>query len=168
MTNLPIVPSASQARACGACSLCCDLFPVPELMKDAGEPCRHCNPPHGCGIHATRPAVCRSFDCAWLRGHGRLEDRPDRTGVFVAGTAILAGRKGTLCYGLAESADSHLTTLTEMARRTNHPVFLLIPPRPGDAFGGLVTCETTGEVRWTAEPVERFSWRNARPAEPIL
>jgi hypothetical protein len=59
-------------RACGTCTLCCKVVGVPELAKAAGEWCRHCRPGKGCGIHATRPIVCRGFYCEWMicRGLG--------------------------------------------------------------------------------------------------
>lgn len=53
-------------RSCGSCTLCCKLFPVPELEKPAGRWCRHIVQGKGCGIHATRPEVCRAFFCQWI------------------------------------------------------------------------------------------------------
>lgn len=53
-------------RDCGSCTLCCKLFPVPELEKPAGRWCRHIAQGRGCGIHATRPQVCRDFFCQWV------------------------------------------------------------------------------------------------------
>jgi hypothetical protein len=53
-------------RTCGTCTLCCKLFPVPELEKPAGRWCRHIVQGRGCGIHATRPQVCRDFFCQWI------------------------------------------------------------------------------------------------------
>jgi hypothetical protein len=53
-------------RSCGSCTLCCKLFPVPELEKPAGRWCRHIAQGRGCGIHQTRPPVCRAFWCQWI------------------------------------------------------------------------------------------------------
>ena len=53
-------------RTCGSCTLCCKLFPVPELDKPAGRWCRHIAQGRGCGIHETRPEVCRAFWCQWI------------------------------------------------------------------------------------------------------
>jgi len=53
-------------RACGSCTLCCKLFPVPELDKPAGRWCRHIAQGRGCGVHETRPDVCRAFWCQWI------------------------------------------------------------------------------------------------------
>jgi hypothetical protein len=55
-----------EGRACGTCTLCCKLFPVPELSKAAGRWCPHVEQGSGCAIHASRPQVCRAFHCQWL------------------------------------------------------------------------------------------------------
>ena len=54
------------ARSCGSCTLCCKLFPVPELGKPSGQWCQHIAQGRGCGIHETRPPVCRAFWCQWI------------------------------------------------------------------------------------------------------
>lgn len=53
-------------RTCGTCTLCCKLFPVPPLDKPAGKWCPHVVQGRGCGIHETRPSLCRAFDCQWI------------------------------------------------------------------------------------------------------
>ena len=53
-------------RECGSCTLCCKLFPVPDLAKPAGKWCPHIAQGKGCGIHASRPQVCRDFFCQWV------------------------------------------------------------------------------------------------------
>lgn len=57
---------AGPTRTCGACTLCCKLFPVPELGKPSGRWCKHIVQRRGCGIHADRPPVCRAFFCQWI------------------------------------------------------------------------------------------------------
>ena len=71
------------SRACGECSLCCRLLPVPPLDKGAGERCRHQRHGKGCAVHATldQPFVCRAWRCAWLMGAPL--PRPDRVGFVV-------------------------------------------------------------------------------------
>ncbi len=67
-------------RACGTCTLCCKLFPVPELDKPAGKWCPHIAQGAGCGIHATRPDVCRAFFCQWIENHDLgPEWKPERS-----------------------------------------------------------------------------------------
>lgn len=53
-------------RDCDGCTLCCKVMNVPELSKPAGTWCQHCVVTSGCGIHATRPDVCRNYFCAYI------------------------------------------------------------------------------------------------------
>jgi hypothetical protein len=64
--TLEAAPMIPPGRDCGTCTLCCKLFPVPDLAKPAGRWCQHIVQGRGCGIHATRPTVCRSFFCQWV------------------------------------------------------------------------------------------------------
>ena len=76
--------SADSARVCGACSLCCTLLRVDELGKPGGTPCRNqCRDVPGCGIHVTRPSICRAYRCLWLQGSLEQQDRPDRLGAVL-------------------------------------------------------------------------------------
>jgi Fe-S-cluster containining protein len=63
--------------------VCCTVLRVDELSKPAGSDCRHQRAELGCGIHATRPGVCRGYHCLWLQGGLEAEERPDRTGGIV-------------------------------------------------------------------------------------
>ncbi len=73
-------------RACGDCTACCTELTVdtPEFAKPAGMPCLHLGS-QGCGIHAVRPRICRTWFCAWRRV-ASLPDaaRPDRSGLLVS------------------------------------------------------------------------------------
>src|SRR5258708_31673087 len=53
-------------RSCGGCTLCCKILAIEELGKPHGIWCQHCKPGQGCGIYATRPAECGSFNCGYL------------------------------------------------------------------------------------------------------
>jgi len=77
------VTGAPTLRACGTCSLCCLALRVDELGKLAGEPCPKLGARGGCTIHATRPAVCRAYQCSWSKGRFDEADRPDRLGAVV-------------------------------------------------------------------------------------
>lgn len=66
-------------RECGGCTVCCDLFPVPQLDKEANQKCIHCQ--GGCLIHETRPQACRDFNCAYIQSNSPEDLRPDRCGV---------------------------------------------------------------------------------------
>jgi len=59
---------------------------VDELRKRGGTPCRELRrapAPPGCGIHATRPGICRAYACLWLSGGLDDGDRPDRLGAVL-------------------------------------------------------------------------------------
>jgi hypothetical protein len=68
LTDFSSAPASGPLeRSCGDCTLCCKVYNMPELEKSAGQWCRHCVPGQGCGIHDTRPEVCRAFFCLWIR-----------------------------------------------------------------------------------------------------
>jgi hypothetical protein len=46
--------------------MCCRILDVAELKKPEGTECLHCKAGSGCGIYATRPAVCGEFYCGYL------------------------------------------------------------------------------------------------------
>ncbi len=59
--------------------MCCKVFRIPEVDKAPGQWCRHVIQGGGCGIHATRPDVCRTFYCHYLRNPNLgPEWKPDR------------------------------------------------------------------------------------------
>jgi len=73
-------------RACGDCTACCIALTVdtPDFSKPAGTPCRHLTS-EGCGIHAVRPHICRTWFCAWRRVAAMPDNaRPDRSGLLVS------------------------------------------------------------------------------------
>lgn len=70
-------------RSCGPCSLCCTVLRVDELAKPAGRDCVHQRGTQGCGIHPTRPPICRSYRCLWLQGGLEDDERPDAIGGVV-------------------------------------------------------------------------------------
>jgi hypothetical protein len=74
---------APHARSCGACSLCCTVLRVDELKKLGGVSCKHQCEGGGCAIHATRPSICRAYQCLWLSGGLTDDDRPDSLGAIV-------------------------------------------------------------------------------------
>lgn len=75
-----------QDRGCGDCTVCCTVLTVdaPDLVKPAGTPCVHLTP-RGCGIHAVRPGICRTWFCAWRRVAALPDEaRPDLSGLLVS------------------------------------------------------------------------------------
>lgn len=73
-------------RTCGDCVACCTVLNVdtPDFKKPAGTPCIHLSG-QGCGIHAVRPHICRTWFCAWRRVAALPDEaRPDRSGLLVS------------------------------------------------------------------------------------
>ena len=85
-------------RECGDCIVCCVYLKinVPELQKEGMRHCPYvqadepeipgkqvCYNGEGCMIYGKHPPVCKGYNCAWLKGHGEEEDRPDRCGVLM-------------------------------------------------------------------------------------
>ena len=71
--------SAALGRECGACTLCCKVYALPEFAKPPGAWCKHCAPGKGCAIHEAPPEQCRQFFCLWMTdGAMPAEWKPDR------------------------------------------------------------------------------------------
>lgn len=78
-----VLGPAKPERACGDCVACCKVLNIdePDMLKPADQMCMHCTG-KGCGVYATRPEVCRTWDCAWRRVASMpKETRPDKLGV---------------------------------------------------------------------------------------
>lgn len=73
---------AKNKRHCGDCKACCVAYPIDieEFTKPEQVPCQHLTD-RGCGIYASRPELCRDFECLWLQGLFPGSDRSDRLGV---------------------------------------------------------------------------------------
>lgn len=76
----------SITRQCADCHACCVYTQIDEgeFHKPACVACPFLD--HGCSIHNTpkMPKVCSDFQCAWLRGHGSGNDRPDKSKVLIS------------------------------------------------------------------------------------
>ena len=84
-------------RSCDDCTVCCTVLNVdtPDFKKPAETPCVHLSS-HGCGVHAVRPRICRTWFCAWRRVAGMPnEARPDRSGLLVSLSFV---RKPQNCF----------------------------------------------------------------------
>ncbi len=63
--------------------MCCTALEIEELNKDAGPACVNCVAGGGCASYASRPNVCREFECEWLRERALPSTlRPDRIGTI--------------------------------------------------------------------------------------
>jgi hypothetical protein len=64
--------------------MCCTILTIEELKKDAGPLCANWCAPGGCSIYATRPGVCREFECEWLSERDiPLALKPNRVGTIL-------------------------------------------------------------------------------------
>ena len=67
---------------CDGCTLCCLLFPIPDLDIGAGEECPHRKPGIGCSIYCKRPMDCVLATCMYLQSENISEDlKPSTCGV---------------------------------------------------------------------------------------
>lgn len=73
-------------KSCGPCSVCCKelTFELGGALKPAGVMCVHCRVPNGCGIHDTRPQICRGFFCGWHHLPSLGEEwRPEKSEILI-------------------------------------------------------------------------------------
>ena len=78
-------------RSCDGCTLCCEIFAVPELYKERWEFCTEQIPGKGCDIYKERPGRCRTFSCLWQQEHPAFRElHPEEAG-FVAGFNVSTG-----------------------------------------------------------------------------
>ena len=69
-------------RVCGECQACCTTISVTDINKPKHTRCpNQCAA--GCAIYDSRPQSCSTYKCSWLEGHGRLADRPDKSGIIM-------------------------------------------------------------------------------------
>lgn len=65
-------------RTCGGCTACCFTHQIRDINKPMGTWCTHCKVGSGCEIYDTKPPACTNYRCAWLKGLGTEDDRPDK------------------------------------------------------------------------------------------
>lgn len=67
-------------RSCDGCNLCCEILEVEEIAKDSWQKCTHmCS--SGCDIYERKPQACSDWECAWLKGAVRYDQKPEKSGV---------------------------------------------------------------------------------------
>jgi hypothetical protein len=99
-------------RECGHCDVCCTVGGVPEIEKEPYQKCVHqCGK---CAIFGeeSRPRVCNTFECSWLRGFGNDSDRPDLIGAMFAVNKTIGG---TVQTAIEIEHDALKTKAKEMA-----------------------------------------------------
>ena len=113
-------------RACGECTLCCNLLPIEELNKPRGVWCQHAKKGKGCAIYPDRPSGCRTWRCQWIISDIMGEElRPDRCDV-VCDTVIRADEPAAMIN--EETGERHEFQVMQMwskpgrwARPWRHP-----------------------------------------------
>ncbi len=77
-------PSPPTYRACGDCAMCCKLLEIPPLNKPYNTWCTHCSSRTSCDIHATRPDMCRDFQCYFTLSDLGEEWRPSKSRFIIS------------------------------------------------------------------------------------
>jgi len=120
-------------RECGDCTVCCYVGGVPELGKPAHKKC--CYENKGCSIYNSRerPSICNNFQCAWLRGIGSENDRPDINGVMCSDNFLNGGHWVFVIELIPEAATtSGLSMVKQLVECFDIPVIISnydsIPP----------------------------------------
>lgn len=85
---LEIARKRPNSRECGDCQVCCFVSEVREpgrFFKGKMQACMY-QCARGCSLAGTeiRPNICTQFNCSWMNGAGRENDRPDLSAVMVS------------------------------------------------------------------------------------
>jgi len=83
-TNIFPSHNVDESRICGECNACCLLLEIKTdiLQKPADILCKHSSKQDGCKIYKKRPAVCKTWYCAWREISELPEEcRPDKLGI---------------------------------------------------------------------------------------
>lgn len=143
-------------RSCGECAVCCWLVEVrgENLIKPAHALCPHVKQqqPGCCTIFGStqRPMTCATFHCAWMRGLGGADDRPDRIGAMFSINEMNGGK---FVFAIETRPAAVTTTARAMvvaaARITRLPVIIIDhDSNPPDDVGDRVA--VTNQIKHRA------------------
>ncbi len=124
-------------RSCGDCIACCVYLKIPQINKKACEHCKYLSLDHparpnemqltgglphsNCKIYGSskRPESCSGYSCLWLLGHGKEEDRPDRSLIIADTTHKIGGaiEIKQLKEGAADTPEG-METIIRMSKST--------------------------------------------------
>ena len=102
-------------RQCGDCSVCCEVADVPGLVGPWQKcPYQNQNSSGSCSIFdsSTRPTICHDFGCAWYRGYGSLDDRPNNIDVMFS---INTTEDGIFGFAIELIKDALISSAKSMA-----------------------------------------------------
>ncbi|MCB1533542.1 MAG: hypothetical protein KDJ44_02155 [Rhodoblastus sp.] len=75
---------AIPGKSCGPCTMCCSALEIDHFKKPMGVTCEFCVKGGGCNTYATRPQVCRDFECDWMMERDLPATlRPDKVGTIL-------------------------------------------------------------------------------------
>ena len=135
-------------RQCDSCTLCCNIAEVQgkDFYKPVGEDCIHqCE---GCKIFGqeSRPEVCNTYQCAWLRGFGNDEDRPDKIGLLPSINLLFGNKWITI---IEKEKDAYKTSgknlIVDLINKVNLPAIVAI--NGGTTWGEYVIIKDILEDR---------------------
>lgn len=118
-------------RKCENCVTCCIITEIKykDFYKAPNENCKYLNKECcGCSVFGKieKPTNCLNFDCAWLKGFGDINDRPDLSDVMVA---IDNFNGGTWIFVMETKKGAYLTTgkniIIDMVNKFNFPVIVV-------------------------------------------
>jgi len=127
-----------EGRTCGDCIACCSYMIIKEINKLGLTPCQHAelisnltaklaftgkSKCGNCKIYEFRPKSCKGYECAWLWGYGKEEDRPDRCGMIIDTTLNIPNlvEAKALREGAEDTKEGRLA-VERISRDINRPV----------------------------------------------
>jgi len=128
-------------RECGECFVCCVYPRISSIEKPAMTHCKHLKLPaeeikdqvfysgngcNNCTIYDNQPTQCKDYQCAWLQGYGRLEDRPDKSlMLFDNSKGIENALEAKPLKPNQENTRRGIAAINAMSSSTNVPVIVL-------------------------------------------
>lgn len=84
-----VASTIAPTNDCGECRACCFTLYIKDgpFQKPSYQWCQNCAADFGCKVYPSRPQVCRTFKCRWLKSQARNDQmgpelRPDRCGAI--------------------------------------------------------------------------------------
>lgn len=118
-------------RECGNCVTCCIITEInsEKFYKAPNIPCKYLNKECcGCSVFnkIEKPINCSVFDCAWLKGFGDINDRPDLSDVMLS---IDNFNGGTWIFVIETKKNAYLNSgkniIIDVANNFNFPVIVV-------------------------------------------
>lgn len=118
-------------RECVECITCCIVTEISynDFYKAPDIKCKYLNDAcDGCSVYGTdkKPPNCTNYNCAWLKGFGDINDRPDLNNVMLS---IDRFNGGVWIFVMETKKGAYLTSgkniITEVANKFNYPVIVV-------------------------------------------